>query len=453
VSFAAGLDHGGHFFDTHAPVLLTRGLYHADGQQQDEVYDHGSFLQSRMYANGVTCADCHDPHSGKLRATGNTMCAQCHAPAKFDVPAHTLHPAGSAGAACAACHMPVKQYMVIDGRHDHSIRIPRPDLSDRLGTPNACNGCHADRNAHWAAQEIERAFGPVRKGFQTFADALHSARTGEPGARDKLAALIGDVSVPPIARATALDELQNYPGSTTLAALERGLSDHDPMLRGAALDALLTAEPQTRARLAAPLLDDGVRVVRIKAARAIAAVPLDGLSEAERKRRESAFAEYVASQQDNAERPESHLNLGLFYSDRGDAESAEAAYRAALRLQPDFAPAWVNLADLYRALGREPDAERTLRDGLKQLPHDGNLLHTLGLLMVRQGNREEALRLLGQAATASPDNPRYAYVFGVALHDSGKRQQALAVLNQALARFPNDRDLAEAVRAFSPPSR
>lgn len=450
-SFADGLDHGGRLHDTHAPALLTRGLYHADGQQQDEVYNHGSFLQSRMYARGVTCSDCHDPHSGKPRASGNALCAQCHAPAKFDMPAHTLHRVGSQGAECAACHMPVRNYMVVDARHDHSIRIPRPDLSDRLGTPNACNGCHRDRDSNWAAREIERAFGTTRKGFQTFAGALHAGRAGATDGREQLAVLAGDAAAPAIARATALNELQNYPGTTALAALERTLGDRDPMLRGVALDALLTADPQTRARLAAPLLDDPARVVRVKAARALAAVPLDGLSEAERDRRERAFVEYIASQQANAERPESHLNLGLFYSDRGDAARAAAEYHAALRVQPDFAPAWVNLADLYRALGREADVERVLQEGLKQLPRDGDLLHALGLLRVRQGNLNEALHLLGQAVDASPDNPRYAYVYGVALHDSGSPQKAIVVLKRALARFPNDRELADAARAYGLP--
>src|SRR6185436_800928 len=75
----------GRLTDTHAPSRLTQDIYYADGQQREEVYTYGSFLQSKMYARGVTCSDCHDPHSQRLRATGNAVCAQCHAPAAYDV--------------------------------------------------------------------------------------------------------------------------------------------------------------------------------------------------------------------------------------------------------------------------------------------------------------------------------------------------------------------------------
>ncbi|MEE4236012.1 MAG: multiheme c-type cytochrome, partial [Anderseniella sp.] len=92
----------GHLFDAHRPSLLERGLYHADGQQRDEVFNYGSFVQSKMHAAGVTCSDCHNPHSGKLHRSGNAVCAQCHAPEKFDIPDHHHHASGSPGAQCAS---------------------------------------------------------------------------------------------------------------------------------------------------------------------------------------------------------------------------------------------------------------------------------------------------------------------------------------------------------------
>jgi len=88
--------HGKPLLDTHRPALLEGELYWIDGQMRDEVYNWGSFLQSRMHAAGVTCSDCHDPHSLKLRAPGNAVCAQCHVPAQYDVAAHTHHAAGMA---------------------------------------------------------------------------------------------------------------------------------------------------------------------------------------------------------------------------------------------------------------------------------------------------------------------------------------------------------------------
>jgi Tfp pilus assembly protein PilF len=448
-AFASGMDHDGRLFDTHDIALLSEPLYFADGQQHDEVYDLGSFLQSKMHAHGVTCSDCHDPHSGRLRAPGNAVCAQCHAALNYDVPAHTLHVAGSAGAQCAACHMPTRNYMVIDPRHDHSIRIPRPDLSAELQTPNSCTGCHKDRKASWAAAIIEHAFGPERKGFQKFGAVLHDSRIGAPGAAANLMTLARDAQTPAIVRATALADLHPYLIAGVMPALEAGLADPDPMVRGAALDVLLGAPPQERIRLALGLIGDPSTIVRIKVARALAIMPDQGGDAALRVQLDKAFTEYVASQRANADRPEAHLNLGLFYSERRDPKQAEAEYRAALALQADFIPADVNLADLYRSYSRDADAEKVLTSGLQLVPGNADLLHALGLLRVRQKRLSEALPLLEEAARADPSNPRYAYVYGVALHDSGQGKQGMAVLQRALVRFPGNPELLAALAAYA----
>src|SRR5271168_1484909 len=316
--------------------------------------------------------------------------------------------------ACTRRVPPARNYMLIDARHDHSIRIPRPDLSTKLDTPNACTDCHTKRTASWAAAVIEHAFGPERKGFQTFGAVLHDGRSGAPGAVAELMKLAGDPKMPAIARATALAELRPYPSAAVMPALAAGLADPDPMVRGAALDVLLDAPPQDRLRLALGLIDDPSAIVRIKAARVLAIMPDQGGGNGMRAQLDRAFSEYVASQHANADRPEAHLNLGLFYIERRDAARAEAEYRAALALQADFVPAYINLADLYRATSREADAETTLAAGLRAVPGNGDLQQALGLLRVRQKRIAEALPLLEAAARADPDNAHYAYVYGIA---------------------------------------
>jgi hypothetical protein len=240
---------------THMVSPLGRGLYHADGQLLDEVYNYGSFKQSKMFAAGVTCSNCHDPHSAKLRLSGDAACLQCHTPDKYAAVTHHRHEAVNPPVSCASCHMPTKAYMVVDRRHDHSFRIPRPDLSVKLGTPNACNDCHADKPAEWAASTIEGWHGPNRKGFQTYAEAFHAAWNGGTDAAKLLAAVAADRNAPAIARASALTELGPHLSPSILTLARTGLADPDPMVRIGAID-LIEGGPRQSAlasRLAASL--------------------------------------------------------------------------------------------------------------------------------------------------------------------------------------------------------
>jgi predicted CXXCH cytochrome family protein len=431
----------GRLMDTHDPVLLAEGRYHADGQQLDEVYVYASFLQSRMYAKGVTCSDCHDPHTGKTRAQGNALCESCHTPAVYDTAAHHMHKEGNAGSQCVACHMPSKNYMVINARPDHSIRVPRPDLTVQYGVPNACANCHADKGAQWAADAIAKAHGPERKGFQHFVEALDAARRGKPGASSLLTTLAADASSPVIARATAVNELRRYASPDALPAIQSALADADPLMRAAALDALLAFPTQVRGPLAAPLADDAVLDVRVKAGRVLAGVPDEQLDVTQRGARDRAFTAYQQAQAAIADRPESHYNLGVVYVERGDAAAAEQAFRQALKLQPDFVPAYVNLADMYRNGGHEAQAEGVIDEGLRAVPGNANLLHAKGLSLIRQNETKEAMPWLERAHRAEPDNARFAYVYGVALNSAGKNEQARTLWEASLRTSPYDASL------------
>ena len=431
--------------DTHIPALLGEGLYHADGQMQDEVYNYGSFLQSRMAAKGVTCGDCHEPHSLKLRSSGDAICFTCHAPERYAAESHHRHPLTSEGARCVACHMPVRTYMVVDPRHDHSFRVPRPDLSLVLGTPNACTDCHQDRAPDWAASAIETWHGPVRKGFQTFGPALDAARRGLPEARGLLLGVGKEMTQPGIARATAYAELAPYLTAGDVTEVAGALRDPDPLVRHGALQALSGVDPASRWPLAGHLLDDPVRTVRLEAVSFLAAVPPRQLTVEQKAALDRGVGEYEAAQRFNADRPEAHLNLGTLYAQRGDAARAEAEYRTAIELDPRFVQASVNLADLYRGQGRDADGERVLREAVARLPEDGSVRHALGLLLVREKRLDEAVGELRQAADLDPSHPRFAYVYAIALDGSGRREEALRVLAGNHARHPADRETLTAL--------
>ena len=334
--------------DTHRPALLDRELYHADGQILDEVYVYGSFLQSLMYRQGVTCSDCHEPHGLQFLNEGNALCNRCHLAEKFDSPEHHFHEPASEAAQCITCHMPARTYMVVDPRRDHSFRIPRPDLTVKLGTPNACSGCHTDRPAQWAADAVNEWYGPDRKMDPHYGEALHAGRNRMAGAEEQLVRLVQDSSMPGIARASALVLLRAYASQESVPTIQADLGNGDPMIRAAAVSALEPVGPAGRLQMVAPMLRDRVRTVRLEAARVLAAVSRDAMSPAQQAALDRSLEDFRDAQHANIDRPIGWLNLGWLHGQLGELEEAKAAYQNALRLDPSFLASYINLSDLYR---------------------------------------------------------------------------------------------------------
>jgi tetratricopeptide (TPR) repeat protein len=398
------------FLDEYMPELLREGLYHVDGQILDEVYVYGSFVQSRMYAKGVRCSDCHDPHALDLKVENDAVCLQCHslqAPLerfpslqvkKYDTPEHHHHPEESEGARCVSCHMPAKNYMVVDPRRDHSFRIPRPDLSAELETPNACSGCHVDQTPQWAAEAVASWGGePPAKHY---GEAIAAGRLGRPGAIEALTELALDPEAPAIARATALELLSMY-GNLGLPALAAVLNDEQPLIRAIAAEGLESAPAEALIEMLGPLLDDDVRAVRTAAARSLASVPLDALG-TYRASFETGLADYLAAQEEDADMPAAHLNLAVLRARQGRGADAERRYRLALELDPFFLPARFNLANQLNGRGRNEEAEKVLREGLRRTADEGELHYSLGLLLAEMERIDEAAVSLRRAAELLP---------------------------------------------------
>ncbi len=437
------------FLDAYVPSLLEDGVYYPDGQILEEDYEWGSFLQSRMYHEGVTCSDCHNPHSAKLPSDNlNTVCGKCHSPAKFGTEQHHHHQAGSAGALCVNCHMPTHTYMVVDVRRDHSLRVPRPDLSLAFGTPNACNQCHQDKSIRWAADAVVKWYGPNRRQEAHFVEAIDAGRRGLPSAEKDLVALITDSQKPSIARATALSLLPDYLTPAGLPAVQSSLNDSDALVRREAVQALDPLPPQERVRLAAPLLTDPIRSVRIEAARLLAGTQPNLLQESQKTALDRAVSELIAAEMAAADRPENHVNLALLYSQMGRMSEAESELQIALRLDPRDVPAMVNLADLYRTQNRDDQGEPWLQKAIAVMPNAAEPVHALGLLKIRQKQYPQALNFLGKAAALQPSNVRYSYVYAVALNSTGQPDQAIAILQQAHQRRPADRQVLMGLIAF-----
>jgi len=373
------------FHDAYRLLPLREGLYHADGAIRDEVYVYGSFLQSKMYARGVRCTDCHDPHHAALELEGNAVCARCHSPAgnprfpsltpgAYDDPAHHFHVPGSPGAQCVSCHMIERVYMGIDGRRDHSFRVPRPDLAAETGAPDGCTDCHADRDAAWAAAEIARRFPDSTRRGPHFSQVFAAARRDPVAAAEAAAAIAEATSLPGIVRATAIDLVRGTQDPSLAARLAALVADPDPLVREAAVGALGALPPADRVRRLAPALEDPLRSVRIAAARAFLAIPPGILPPRLGARVETAMAEWRASLLAKADFPETQLAIGGAALALRNPGAAAQAFREAVRLDPQLADGWSMIARIRAALGDATGARQALDAALEANPGNAPLL-------------------------------------------------------------------------------
>ena len=338
--------------------------------------------------------------------------------------------------------------MVNDPRRDHSMRIPRPDLSVKLGVPNACTRCHTDQDNAWAAEKMHAWYGDIENDWQDFAIALTEARQGNPAALPDLETAISDQSNPAIIRATLLTELPRYLSATNLPLIQDALKDKDPMVRLSGISTLANTDPRLRTQLVFPLIDDPIRAVRLEATRVLMDIPVAQLSQQQNDKLYQALQAYAASLQVNADRPEAMTQLGYYYSVQGRFHEAEKAYQQAIKLDRRFSAAYVNLADLYAQKNDEQQALTILKQGLTALPEDPDLHHALGLSLVRARRYEDAIPSLAKAAKLAPQNPRYAYVYAVALQSTGNIKKAINTLEQALQQHPYDRQIMAALVSF-----
>ena len=410
--------------DYYEPSMLIEGLYHDDGQIQDEVYEYGSFAESKMYVNHVRCSDCHDPHSLQLKLPGNKLCTQCHKPEKYDTPDHFHHPVGSAGAECIACHMPTRTYMVIDARRDHSLRVPRPDLSVILGTPNACNDCHTKPNEtpQWAADAVRKWFGDKRPDDPHWALAFAAAHRGMPEGLGLLDEVIRRPTTPPIVKASAVALTSQYSGSQAVALQQLALADPDPLVRTSAIRALSGGDSVAEImKQLGEALSDPVRSVRMAAARRLVTMPRDQLDVAYRKSFEQALEEYRDAQKLSYEHAHPHINLGWLARQLGNSQQAVEQFRTAIRLEPYLTGPRTELATVLAQQNgdaaeirklREEEADLLDRDA-KLLPDSAEVFYRLGLLRYLLGELEPASVALTKACDLAPNS--YDYRMALAL--------------------------------------
>lgn len=452
------------FLDYGIPQLLSEGYYFPDGQILEEVYEYGSFMQSKMFAREVQCSDCHDVHSIKRIREGNDLCLQCHKASVYDVKDHHFHKkkgekgepvrsgAGEilfevgAGAQCEGCHMPGRNYMGVDYRPDHSFRLPRPDLSLKINTPNACSRCHADRTTQWLADAVDKWYGKRKRSH--YGTILDAGRKRMPDALSDLVQLAQDRLYPTNVRATALSLSATYFDIKSEQALLRALADESTLVRYTAIRNLPETDPRAYLVHVIPLLYDPVKAVRIEAARFLSTVPSAEMPAASGTRFQSVLEEYRQAMHYTADFAASRHNLGIFYANLGDSEQAIKQYRKAIRIDSEFYPAKINLAMLYNSLGEKDQAEQLLREVVKTHPDLHEAAYSFALLLTEMNKYDEAVAYFEKAAKAMPERGRIHYNLGLLLQQLQRDSEAEKAMIHALNTDPDNMDYLYALAQF-----
>jgi tetratricopeptide (TPR) repeat protein len=444
---------GSDLMDHMVPTLLNQGLYYPDGQILEEVYVYGSFMQSKMYQSGVRCSDCHDIHSLKRLKKGNDLCLQCHRADTYNTGDHHFHKEvhegkPSDGWLCEKCHMPGRYYMGIDYRLDHSIRIPRPDLSLVFNTPNSCSmsGCHDDKSVQWSADHFTKWYGIARK--PQYGTILAAGREAKAEAETELIKLADDQLQPVIVRATALSLLSSYPGEESANAFERALKDDEALMRYTAIRNLDRLNPSQRVKWIFPLLYDPVKAVRMQAAVNLTVIPSGEMKPDQEKVFRAALLEYEKAMEYTADFASSRHNLGNMYANLGQPEKAEEQYRKAIQIDDLFSPAKVNLAMVYNQMGKNREAEALIREVLQVQPELYEMSYSLGLLLAEEKRYEEAVEYMERAAKGMPYHARAHYNLGLLLQYLNRPSEAEAALLLALELEPGNTDFLYAMADY-----
>ncbi len=438
-----------HIYNYIEPSLPMEPNWYIDGQIRSEDYVYGSFTQSKMYMHDVQCNNCHNVHSGKLRFQGNKLCHQCHLSKDYDVPAHTHHKgygekgeglvsaAGvkfevGSGTQCINCHMHGQNFMGVDYRRDHSFRVPRPDLSDKLGTPNACNQCHTDKSNQWAANNIVKWFGESRH-FQ-YGEAFNEAKTSSPHADVDLRNIFIDSLYSAPIRSVALTMLVNNT-DTNNNLLMHALTNREPSIRLAAVRRMNLNSQESLNRLSR-LLNDSLKAVRLAAYQRIREVDTSLLSASQKTALQKVDSENYQVLLFNSDFPVGKYNLANYYALKGKNKEAEKMYLAALQQDTELSPARMNLAHLYSVMGMAQKAEEQLKRYVNENPNDGAGYYNYGLILSENKKYQQSLTNLLKASELSPENERIDFNIAMLYEFFGQQEKAEKYLIQSIDKRP-----------------
>ncbi len=423
---------GDSFHDHYGLSAVDQGdLYHPDGQVNNENFVYTSMQLNKMGHAGISCMDCHNPHTAALSlpADNNALCMKCHTTGDngatlIDPIKHSRHQPGSEGARCIECHMPDNTFMARDDRRDHIFSIPDPQLSAEIGSPDTCTACHTDQNMKWAGEWVETWWpdhATKRVHVRERARAIQSFRDGSASDYKELLRLAQKEEIL-LWKASLTGMLTPWSQWKEVETYLRQMLAHtDPHIRSAAVRAL-ARHPQRQALLA-PLLQDEFRVVRIQAAQLIGPAP---------EYRE----EYETFHRFSSDRPNNALMLADYFS--ADPEQQKQWIRRSISLEPTNDVIYGDGAVLL-ARGADVDgAKALLLEGIAMAPQSASLRYSLALIEAEQQNYSAAINWMQQSVRLDPQQPRAWYNLSILLRRQGDLKGARAAAEKAYELSPND---------------
>jgi len=426
----------GDAYHDHFSVSLPdqRGLYYADGQILDEVFVHASFEMSRMNHAGVTCLDCHNPHSLEriLPVENNMLCMRCHQTGVMEAPIiepvkHSFHPEGSTGNQCVECHMSKTAYMQTDWRADHGFHSPDPLMTKELGIPNACNKCHNDQSVDWAVEHSERWYGKAlaKSRQRARARAITKAYDFDPAGLHDLISLADEEDIPAW-QATYAGLLADYlPNSQAEAHLRKLLDHEDPMVRIRATEGLAMTENGGETLI--EKLSDRSRAVRIAASRGLTSrnTPIpEGVAAQE-------WSDYVHF---NADRPQSLMMLAYDAAREEKVEELLKLVDRTISLDSVNPEIYHQTAILLSTAGLNKEARSRLFQGWELAPGEARFPYSLGLLAAESGDLETGIRYLEETVAMEPQFFRAWYNLSLAYQKMNRLEEAQRAMLRAQGR-------------------
>lgn len=436
--FDENFNPGADFHDHYRLALPSQpGLYWPDGQQRDEVYNFTSLLLSKMGHAGVTCLDCHEPHTSKpkLPVNDNSICMQCHATGTerggkkaqvINPLQHMFHEPGTPGGRCVDCHMPTTPYMARDPRHDHGFLIPDPLLTKELGQPNACSQCHGDKDIDWAIAKVDEWYGDkMNRPERERSRAVAMAYAGKDGALDALLAVYPQQEIGAW-KATLLRLLESWASDPRVIGFATAaVKDTDPLVRAAAAS-LLGPQP-AQAGVIAPLLHDPIKAVRFEAAW----TSLDHL-----QGNPSALAEVEAISRHQSDQPGGAARMARLAIRNGDHAAAEQWFKRVLDWDQTAAAPRRDYAVYIAGRGRVEESKNLLGQASALEPGNPEIPYLLALAHAETGDMEAAEKQFREVIKREPRFARAHYNLGLLLSSQGKDNEAIQCLRDAEKQDP-----------------